>query len=511
MIVDDEPMIRKGLHTIIDWESFGFAVAGEAANGQEAMEKHAGLKPDLILMDIRMPGMDGIETIEAIRRADKECHILILSGYADFTYAKQAIAFGVDGYILKPVDETELEEYAERIADALNRKSANKALPQADERIEKVLEEAVRGFGSDRQREKDIEQLSVALGRPAEGFRLVLIEWSRSAELPIALFAAARRRLRDIVNEADAGWVFAAEPYTALLAKGGSPADSEDRLLDWIRQAAGQNGKFIALAGERFESGGELAACFGRLQQPMKASFRLREGCLHTLQDVVKVTAGMPGNQPLPSVEELSHWLYDAVDTGNEEAIPKALREIGGRLWNHSASEQTVKTAFAQLLALLINRLAANYSELNMQEELTAVTELYKQTNYDAMLDGLAERLVDLIGRIGNSSSVPIMKRITAYIERHYNQNLKLETIAERFNYNSGYLGKMFKAHIGEHFNTYLDQVRLRHAVELLQQGYKVHQVSEMVGYANVDYFHAKFKKYKGVSPSYYKTGGTKN
>ena len=88
---------------------------------------------------------------------------------------------------------------------------------------------------------------------------------------------------------------------------------------------------------------------------------------------------------------------------------------------------------------------------------------------------------------------------------RHYAENLKLETLAELSNYNSGYLGKMFKNFTGEHFNTYLDQVRLRHAVELLQQGLKVHQVSELVGYANVDYFHAKFKKYKGLSPSSFK------
>ncbi|WP_254438347.1 AraC family transcriptional regulator [Paenibacillus sp. DCT19] len=91
------------------------------------------------------------------------------------------------------------------------------------------------------------------------------------------------------------------------------------------------------------------------------------------------------------------------------------------------------------------------------------------------------------------------------FIRRNPGENLKLEVLSEVFNYNSSYLGKLFKNHTGESFNAFLDKVRMEKAKELLNEGLKVHQVAARVGYANVDYFHGKFRKYVGESPSAYK------
>lgn len=92
------------------------------------------------------------------------------------------------------------------------------------------------------------------------------------------------------------------------------------------------------------------------------------------------------------------------------------------------------------------------------------------------------------------------MKQMIEFIQRNPGENLKLEVLAEVFNYNSSYLGKLFKNHTGEYFNAFLDKVRMEKAKELLDEGLKVHQVAARVGYANVDYFHGKFKKYVGES-----------
>ncbi|WP_025678426.1 response regulator, partial [Paenibacillus massiliensis] len=123
LIVDDEPAIREGLTTLIDWEACGFQVADTAGNGREALEKLEKLAPRLVIMDIRMPGMSGLEVIRTIRdqySADTSSHpisphVLLLTGYADFEYARQAIAYGVDGYLLKPVDEEEMMSELKRI------------------------------------------------------------------------------------------------------------------------------------------------------------------------------------------------------------------------------------------------------------------------------------------------------------------------------------------------------------------------------------------------------------
>lgn len=116
LIVDDELVIREGLVALLDWESLGYQVIDSAANAIEAKHKYKLYSPDLMIVDIRMPGRDGLELVEELRALDPEMHIIILSGYADFNYAKRALSFGIDTYLLKPVDENELQLYLENLS-----------------------------------------------------------------------------------------------------------------------------------------------------------------------------------------------------------------------------------------------------------------------------------------------------------------------------------------------------------------------------------------------------------
>ena len=108
---------------------------------------------------------------------------------------------------------------------------------------------------------------------------------------------------------------------------------------------------------------------------------------------------------------------------------------------------------------------------------------------------------------MGNSSRDSVIDDILYYIDHNYNTNLKLEMIASLFGYNSSYLGKIFTKTVGESFNTYVDRVRIRHAIEMLTDDkLKVYEIADRVGYSNVDYFHKKFKKYIGESPAEYRS-----
>ena len=123
-IADDEQVIRDGLKQIIDWESFGFTVCGDAANGEEALAKILELNPSLVLIDIRMPKMHGIDVIEAARAKGFNGKIIIISGYSDFKYAQEAIRYGVQYYLTKPIDEDELEEILRSIKENLDKDAA---------------------------------------------------------------------------------------------------------------------------------------------------------------------------------------------------------------------------------------------------------------------------------------------------------------------------------------------------------------------------------------------------
>ena len=109
MIIDDEPLVRQGLQSLIDWNSYGFTVLTEAGNGEEGLEKVLRLSPDIVLLDIRMPGLSGVELMRRAREEGFRGRFILLTGYADFEYAREGIKYGATDYLLKPVDPDELE------------------------------------------------------------------------------------------------------------------------------------------------------------------------------------------------------------------------------------------------------------------------------------------------------------------------------------------------------------------------------------------------------------------
>lgn len=122
-IADDELIIRQGLKCIIDWESLGFSIIGEASNGIDALDYIVREQPDLVLIDIRMPGLLGVDVVKQARDKGFEGHFIILSGFTDFKYAQAAIRYGVDFYLTKPIDEDELLEAVESLKTTLEEQS----------------------------------------------------------------------------------------------------------------------------------------------------------------------------------------------------------------------------------------------------------------------------------------------------------------------------------------------------------------------------------------------------
>ena len=116
VIVEDELILRKGLVLSIDWEALGCAVVGEGDNGRKGLEILLKEKPDVVITDIKMPVMDGLEMLR-LAREQYSFHSIVLTGFSEFDYAKQAITLGVDDYLLKPVDETELSALMTHLAD----------------------------------------------------------------------------------------------------------------------------------------------------------------------------------------------------------------------------------------------------------------------------------------------------------------------------------------------------------------------------------------------------------
>jgi YesN/AraC family two-component response regulator len=211
--------------------------------------------------------------------------------------------------------------------------------------------------------------------------------------------------------------------------------------------------------------------------------------------------------QEAPDIGTLSDKLCYAIDIRNRSLLRRVLEEGLLVIAQYDGSEQAVKTVTSQWISLALTKLSITneIASLVLQEALPVISHIYEQPDYQTLQRMLEDRLMLLLDRIGSDCRDPVIKQVLDLVERHYAENLKLETLGELFHYNSGYLGRLFRNATGETFRTYLDKVRIRNAKALLESGLKVHQAASRVGIPNVDYFNIKFKKYLGEKPSSYK------
>lgn len=505
MIVDDEPKIREGLKAIIPWEDLGFFVAGTASNGQEALELFEELNPKLVVADIRMPGMDGLTLIQKLREQDETLHILILSGYADFDYAKKAISQRADGYLLKPVDEDEMVSYLEKIkADCEQERDKEKWTSAAgrwtkDIFIQSLLTESLEDESA------LLADKAKSLGLEAKEYQILLMEPYKEQEkgLEAEEFDAVYRRVDEYFNRDGRGVAFSQHAQIGILLRQTIVGEQMRRQLAEELDALLANGPVRVKAAlsplaRRLE---EVAPSFQQARQLLK------EKSFITEESILSLESMPPSEQNVEQPEHLEDQLYYIVEIGNQAAVKPLIRSAGLWLTSLKASETEIKRFYAELLAGLLTRLSQHHAVLNgsLKSFTDKIALIYQQNSLQQLYQHVECLLLAVMEPFGKRTQEHDLKGLLDMIHRNYSDNLKLETLAGVFNYNTAYLGKMFKNATGEYFNTYLDKVRIEHAKQYLQQGMKVYQVAEKVGYTNVDYFHSKFRKYVGTSPSSYK------
>lgn len=505
LIVDDEPTIREGLKTIIDWEDEGYKVVDTASNGREAIEKHGHLNPDLTILDIRMPGMTGLEVIEHLRAEGKKGQFLILSGHADFDYAKKAISFGVGGYLLKPVDEEEMADELRRIKSRLEqeknivKRGTNEEFFYREHVIESVL------FSGRVWPEEDITEY----GLNWSSYQVVLIEVC--SESPTALSAEVKREVSERLSSSKKGVAFAAGQYIGCLLT--YPLLSDEDRQRFFNEIFSVLGKFkcpIFMAGGSYVYHiQDIESSYNEALQMIEERFFFTEQTVMTIDKESNHIINREKKENVVPIDEdkMIDTLYYALDIRSIELLSRTLTQLQQMTLNSTFTEYEIKKKITKIAAVALNKLSlVNLETKEIATEYTAMlSSLYQQPTITALMEELYHQFSKLIQQLGANNKDTIMKQMIDFIKRNPGDHLKLEVLAEVFNYNSSYLGKLFKNYTGESFNAFLDKVRIEKAKSLLEEGMKVHQVSTQIGYANVDYFHTKFKKYVGISPSAYR------
>ena len=223
------------------------------------------------------------------------------------------------------------------------------------------------------------------------------------------------------------------------------------------------------------------------------------------------------GYEELPNVEaihmelsdekmaEFCTLLTDFLQTYNRKKVAETLMHLEEYLYQVRDDIADVKLFLSDLYLQIKEKMNHIYNTVNIPFPTnTAVLDFINKKYYlYEIILFFSEQAEIIMNAIGNSSRDSVLDDILYYIDHNYQTNIKLESIAPLFGYNSAYLGKIFNKTVGESFNSYVDHIRIEHSKELLMQNkLKVYEIAEQVGYKNVDYFHKKFKKYVGESPA---------
>ncbi|RIX52651.1 DNA-binding response regulator [Paenibacillus nanensis] len=508
LIVDDEPKQREGLRAFIDWQSYGYIVVDTASSGNEAIEKYKAYRPDLVITDIRMPGMDGLQLTGQLRAMDAKLHFLILSGYADFEYAKKAMAYKADGYLMKPVDEEELIEYLKKIKDQIDREKSSERWQHVSK--EWGREAFIRSLltGASEQNDR-MEEEARELGLLWNSYQVLLLSLKQGEdeELEPAVLTGLWKRLSAMFEQTGRGFVFMYQAKIGVLLK--EPilsVETEDVYQDIRKALEGTGTDFSASLGHKVCAIRDVASSYASARDLNKKHFFIGEGKLLCPDMQEKKEASASGDDSR-SAETCKEQLYYALEVGNKETMQALLRRMGESLVAEGYGEAAIKRRFVELLTSILAKGIKDFPQLQSwsNDHSDFIADIYNARTLEAIYNKsgyFLEQMMSQLSKGGNHHEVKMMLDI---INRNFSDNLKLETLSGIFNYNSAYLGKLFKNATGEYFNTYLDKVRIEKAKALLEEGMKVYQVAEKVGYTNVDYFHTKFRKYVGTSPSAYR------
>ena len=535
ILVDDEEEVRKSIIRKIDWTAVGFAVVGDAENGEDALEKIENLEPDVVLTDIRMPYMDGLTLAERIRQKYPSMKIVIFSGYDDFEYAKQAIKLNVTEYILKPVNVEELTAILKRIKTNLDEEIEQKR------NVNLLRENYKRSLPI--LREQFLKDL---ISRPMDGETVQTL--LREYDIPLAgakkwIAVAVELELEQELTQEEAPLPLHEEknliPISvmqilsenlkpsyrfSLLSFSGS-ADAKIAGIAAIDENNSQT-ELINILGDickeiRKTLKVPVTIGIGHSAQKLENISRSFQSALDALgyRSVVgtgstiyinDVEPGIGGKLQFGSEEESA--LIQAIKFGPEEKIRETVRGIVDRMNEarvHARQQQAYILSVANCMIQLIQQYDLNMEEIFAEDPLgpdpfTVIQSMLNRENFSRWLFQTALKINSALSRERDYAARQVIEKAKQYIMDNYQDpGLSVEQICRYLHMSPAYFSTMFKKATGQTYIAYLTEVRLNKAVELLNMtDEKTYVIASQVGYQEQNYFSYVFKKRFGVSPT---------
>ncbi len=524
VITDDEIQIRKGLRLKVDWKEEGFHIVGEASNGKETLDLLNSIEVDIVITDVRMPIMDGIEFVKQCNLKFPNVKVIVLSGYSDFEYVRTSLVEGVKDYLLKPVAPDEMVDALNRIRSEIEKEEKTKLETEKMNRfVHNQLEEMKEQYILYLAKE-ELSELKFVLDRLQQlqlneftdeniSVQFFTIEMrTKETQLLKELWLPFMMLCKEIAREYDSTYCFYDASYTNMLhfihRVDHEKSDQTPLIIQKVQKYVKKYFKLDTVVG------------VGKIVQGLKefktgyisALLSWSQSQLGTHSQVIDGTMNKELYEFSPDVEKK---LVNSIENVSINDFKHNIKGILGE----TNSQSLMSFSFtASRVLFLLNSLATKYNlDTNERHHLIwscqqSIWQLNTQYTVIDQLNKLAELIIKKIQEARSSSNgSAIVENIRKFLNKHYASEISLTTLSEQFHINSTYLSELFKYHAGQNFSDYLIQLRMEKAkVFLKDRQLKIIDVAYLVGFSNSGYFSTVFKKHVGKTPAEFRKEITK-
>ncbi|HEU5139234.1 MAG TPA: response regulator transcription factor [Bacillales bacterium] len=505
LIVDDEAIERQAMRLMLTRGIDNVEVAGEAANGKEAVRLAAELEPDIILMDIKMPGMDGLEAVRRIKKARPETKFIMVSAFDTFEYAREAMQEGVKEYLLKPSRKSEIIETVKRVVEEVgSEKEESRKRAKLEDQLGRALtfvrSEWVSSLLMDHVQETEASEWRDFLELGEGGVYAVVCRLSfpkeeklkaKNKEIYEWLKKAFTEKAECLVGPMTAGMI----PVLVIAKEDGRTARSQGiGMVKEILHEFDRNFDFI-----------EARIGIGTSVSEVENFSRSYEEALVALEQTnenVRYNGYHPSlaGQSEPDVIKIEKQLLEAVKDGDSDGALSAFERYVPEL---SDAPETIQSRLRNL-SFMLAKLA---EEMGISAQMTP---LYTEDADNRQMREWARvrvaRAAEQIHLWQSENAYSLLEEARRYIDSRYHESITLEKVAVHVELSPYYFSKLFKEYNGSTFIEYLTEVRIRRAKTLLKSTrMSLKEICFEVGYHDPNYFSRVFKKSAGRSPSQYR------
>lgn len=530
LIADDEQIVIEGIRNSINWNQYDIEVVGTAKNGTEALKLAQELQPDIIISDIKMPGLNGLEFIEELKAFLPNVKVILISAYEEFDYAKQAIRLGVNSYLSKPVKKVEVISEVCKIKSMLeHKKNEDEIAKQLQQRFnenlpilrEHFLNTLIRGNAVS-DLETKIQTYHIDISPFKTGVMVCKMDHFRDIQFEEDEHQVQLLMLRitDITNELtlQASRSITFQSYNQeIVTIFNAPVEVKSPIQELINLAERIKNLVFEEIGIKVSIGisriySEIKDIGFAYKEAVKAlNYRLVYGDNSVLYIENVENIETDTYSPLININELLENIQNILYTGKIEEVYGLVDSFTQKL---QKAEKIPYYYIQQLYIQLLSIILRTATEIGIgTHQIAGNTDLYgtllKIDSFSELnnwIKGILSNVCEQISLKNQLKTKHSVQKAINYIREHCQEEISLTSVAEYVRLNPTYFSRFFKEETGCSFVDYLKKLRIEKAKELLKtSNLKIYEICEALGYQSVQYFSTLFKNMVGVTPQEYR------